>query len=127
MLGGRGLGKSGRWDGSEQGRVRVLMPDEYNRQPWAFFRWHGGSSWHGKDARLVFWMGRHWVLLTVGGFAVAGVVGFGVWWIYSRFLIYGEKRRKGGKVGNSLGWTQRIPLFRTTSAKAYELLERHEV
>ena len=119
---------AGRWDGSETGRVRVLMADEYNRQPWAFFRWHGGSSWHGKDARLVFWMGRHWVLLTVSGFLCAGVVGLCLWWIYSRFLIYGERRRKGGNPGwGSPSWTKRIPLFRTTSSKAYELLERHEV
>ena len=116
----------GRWDGSESGRVRVLMADEYNKQPWAFFRWHGGSSWHGKDARLVFWMGRHWMLLTASGFLAAGVIGLCIWWTYSRFLTYGERRRKGGAT-RSRAWTKRIPLWRTTSSKAYELVERHEV
>lgn len=104
------------------------MGDEYNKQPWAFFRWHGGSSWHGKDARLVFWMGRHWMLLTVCGFLVAGVVGLCMWWIYGRILLMGERRRRGGKMFSSVnGWVQRIPLFRKPSSKEYELVDRHEV
>lgn len=41
---------------SEQGRVRVLMPDEYNKHAWSFFKHYRGSSWHGKDAKLIFWV-----------------------------------------------------------------------
>lgn len=40
----------------EIGRVRILMPDEYNKHSWSFFTHHEGSSWHGKDARLIFWV-----------------------------------------------------------------------
>lgn len=40
----------------EIGRVRILMPDEYNKHSWSFFTHHKGSSWHGKDARLIFWV-----------------------------------------------------------------------
>ena len=122
-------GSSGRWNGMEETRVRVLMGDEYNKQPWAFFRWHGGSSWHGSDARLVFWMGRHWMLLTASGFLIAGVVGLGIWWIYGRVLLLGERRRKGGKSpwATAAGWTQRIVLLRRGSGKGYELIARHEV
>lgn len=112
------------------GRVRVLMGDEYNQKPWSFFRWHGGSSWHGKDARLIFWMGRHWMLLTACGFLVAGVLGLCMWWIYGRVLLLGERRRKGGATLTSFGkgpWVQRIPLWAAVSQKGYELLERHEV
>ncbi|CAF9915541.1 MAG: hypothetical protein ALECFALPRED_010240 [Alectoria fallacina] len=123
VLGG---GSAGGWDGSEAGRVRVLMGDEYNKQPWAFFRWHGGSSWHGKDARLIFWMGKHWMLLTACGFLIAGVVGLGLWWLYGRVLLLGERRRKGGKGVPSI-WAQRIPHWKTVSATAYELIDRHEV
>ena len=66
------------WEGSDYtGRVRVLMPDMYDKYEWSFFRTYEGNSWHGKDARFIFWMGRNWVLLTVVGFAVAGVVFFG--------------------------------------------------
>lgn len=121
---------------SEEGRVRVLLSDEYNKKPWSFFRWHGGSSWHGKDARLIFWMGRHWMLLTVSGFLIAGVLGLGLWWICGRVLVLGDRRRKAG---TSLGttswfgfggrWVGRIsPLWRRVSpGKGYELVERHEV
>ncbi|KAL9639186.1 MAG: hypothetical protein Q9164_001079 [Protoblastenia rupestris] len=132
---GKGLG---RWDGSESGRVRVLMGDEYNKKPWSFFRWHGGSSWHGKDARLIFWMGKHWMLITATGFLIAGIVGLALWWVYGRVLLIGERRRKGGQgimlsVGGIVGkgsWVvQRIPFLRKTSSKErYELIEsRHDV
>lgn len=127
VLGTTNAANAGRWDGSEAGRVRILMMDEYNKQPWAFFRWHGGSSWHGKDARLIFWMGRHWMLLTVSGFLVAGVVGLCLWWVYNRFILLGERRRKGGATRGAFPWPKRLPLWRMTGAKAYELLERHEV
>ena len=134
----------GRWDGREEGRVRVLMPDEYNRMPWSFFKWHGGSSWHGNDARLIFWMGRHWILLTAGGFLAAGILGLSAWWLYNRVWSLGECRKRrmpfshlrgslkvressAGGVGG--GWMDRLPLWRRRSegAKAYALVERHEV
>lgn len=38
-------------------------------------------------------MGQHWILLTVCGFAMAGVVGFGLWWAYSRMISFGSKYR----------------------------------
>ncbi|EDN05038.1 MIPC synthase [Histoplasma capsulatum] len=69
-------------------RVRILMPDEYNRHSWSFFTHHQGSSWHGKDARLIFWMGGHWMLLTALGFCLAGILGFCLWWAYGRLLFY---------------------------------------
>ncbi|EER28923.1 SUR1 protein, putative [Coccidioides posadasii C735 delta SOWgp] len=72
-------------------RVRVMMADEYNRHSWSFFTHHPGSSWHGKDARLIFWMGGHWVLLTVLGFILAGIVGAFLWWGYRRLIVLGSK------------------------------------
>lgn len=44
---------------SESGRVRILMPDEYNKHAWSFFKHYRGSSWHGKDAKLIFWVRVH--------------------------------------------------------------------
>lgn len=61
-------------------QVRLLMPDEYSKKAWAFFNISKGSSWHGKDAQTIFWMGRYWWLLTIFGFAVAGVIGSCLWW-----------------------------------------------
>ncbi len=43
-------------DRNEESRVRVLMPDEYNKHAWSFFTHHRGSSWHGKDAMFIFWV-----------------------------------------------------------------------
>ena len=97
-------------DGADGGRVRLLSPDDYSRHTWSFFKIYQGSSWHGKDARLIFWMGKHWMLLTCTGFLIAGVVGWGLWWAYMR--IFAQKRQ--GKMG-----------MRVRNAKqGYELVER---
>lgn len=80
---------------NEASRVRILMQDEYNRYTWSFFTHHVGNSWHGKDAQLIFWMGQHWLFLTVCGFTLAAVVGFSVWWIYGRLMLYSAKYRYG--------------------------------
>ena len=54
---------------SESARVRILMPDEYNKHAWSFFSHHRGSSWHGKDARLIFWVGSSSTLSTAPPFS----------------------------------------------------------
>ncbi|KAL1964192.1 hypothetical protein VTN77DRAFT_7150 [Rasamsonia byssochlamydoides] len=76
----------------DAGRVRVLMQDEYNRFSWSFFTHNRGNSWHGQDAQLIFWMGKHWLLLTFLGFILAGIVGFCLWWVYCRLLLLGQHR-----------------------------------
>lgn len=38
---------------------------------------------------------RYWVLLTVVGFILAGVVGFCMWWVYGRLLVAGQYRFRG--------------------------------
>ncbi|KAJ5543814.1 Mannosyl phosphorylinositol ceramide synthase SUR1 [Penicillium frequentans] len=75
---------------SESARVRILMQDEYNRFSWSFFT---GNSWHGEDARFIFWLGQHWVFLTTIGFALAGFVGICLWWIYGRVVLLGTHYR----------------------------------
>jgi len=114
---------------TESARVRILMLDEYNRHSWSFFSHHRGSSWHGEDARLIFWMGSHWMLLTALGFLAAGVVGFVLWWGYRRILLFGA--RKIQPRGSSKGGLRvSMPsLWRRSSGKPqYELVEsRHEV
>lgn len=121
MSSGRNIG-----DGASGGRVRILMKDEYNRFPWSFFSHHQGSSWHGKDARFIFWMGSHWMMLTLMGFLLAGVVGVGAWWAWNRALLLGQqgknKRREGGMWERAMGWS-----WRRGGKGGYELAERHEV
>ncbi|KAH0566407.1 hypothetical protein GP486_000190 [Trichoglossum hirsutum] len=136
-----------RSDPTEEGRVRILMPDEYNRHEWSFFTHHRGSSWHGKDAQLIFWvriaplplllrdeslisiqMGRHWLFLTVLGFATAGLVGLALWWAYSRVFLLGGSVPPKGTLRNST--VRRYPKFwrRLAGKERYDLVEnRHEV
>lgn len=40
-------------------------------------------------------MGQHWFLITLAGFAVAGVVGLCAWWIYTRFMSWSARYRYG--------------------------------
>ncbi|KAI9822280.1 MAG: hypothetical protein M1832_003103 [Thelocarpon impressellum] len=110
----------------EAGRVRILMPSEYSKQAWSFFEQKRGSSWHGDDARFIFWMGRHWMFLTACGFVAAALVGLGSWWVYGRLLLLGSRR--GLSFGFGRGRYALLPLSRRRgSAKGLmELDERHE-
>ncbi|KAI5294123.1 hypothetical protein KEM52_004671 [Ascosphaera acerosa] len=73
-------------DPDESHRVRVLMKDEYNRHSWSFFTYHKGSSWHGKDAQLIFWMGQNWMLLTVLGTTLVLAVGYVAYKCYTKVV-----------------------------------------
>ncbi|KAF7868785.1 uncharacterized protein EAF02_009521 [Botrytis sinoallii] len=98
----------------EAGRVRNLLPDEYNKHAWSFFNIVKGNSWHGKDAQTIFWMGKHWFLLTVAGFAIAGVVGGFLWLAWNMWVVRSGKSSRRG-----------MALWRRVSGKdRYELLDR---
>ncbi|TGO92436.1 hypothetical protein BPOR_0003g00340 [Botrytis porri] len=99
---------------NEAGRVRNLMPDKYNKHAWSFFNIVKGNSWHGKDAQTIFWMGKHWFLLTVAGFAIAGVVGGFLWLAWNMWVVRSGKSSRRG-----------MALWRRVSGKdRYELLDR---
>ena len=96
--------------------VRILMPDEYKGYAWSFFNISKGSSWHGKDAQTIFWMGKHWLLLTIAGFVLAGIVGGCLWWLWSMWIM---------STGRSSGGRRRFGLWRRfTGKERYELLDR---
>ncbi|KAL1304472.1 hypothetical protein AAFC00_003463 [Neodothiora populina] len=105
-------------DGADGSRVRILFPDEYNNHPWSFFTHHLGNSWHGGDVKLIFWMSRHWFVLTVAGFAIGGSAIFLVWWLYHKIML--------SKTPFTLAVARRLPKgWRRSSLKrtdAYELL-----
>lgn len=65
------------------------------------------------------------MMLTVMGFLLAGVVGVGAWWLWSRAIILGQqrskKKREGGVWERAIGWSWR------GGKGGYELAERHEV
>ncbi|CAG8977411.1 hypothetical protein HYALB_00007041 [Hymenoscyphus albidus] len=86
------------WDHTKPSEiVRILMPAEYKNHPWSFFNIAKGSSWHGKDAQTIFWMLKHWVFLTVAGFLIAGVVGIGLWFAWSEWVMNTGKRTSHGR------------------------------
>jgi len=98
--------------------VRILMPDEYKGHAWSFFNISKGSSWHGKDAQTIFWMGKHWLLLTVVGFAIAGVVGALLWWTWSSWVTKVGKTSAGRSNSGFTFWR------RITGKERYELVDR---
>lgn len=123
------------------GRVRVLMPDEYTKHPWSFFNTYKGDSWHGKDARFIFWMGKNWLLLVVVGTIVGLTLIFLIWTIYSRLLNGSASRRRAVPGGSPRGSprasayrvppSSRVPLWMRWSAglkkkQSYELVEQHD-
>lgn len=81
--------------------VRMLMPDEYAGNDWSMFVIAKGSSWHGDDARTIFWMGKHWLLLTVSGFAIGGLLIASMLVCWQRYVVgRGRWAKKGGKPGS---------------------------
>jgi inositol phosphorylceramide mannosyltransferase catalytic subunit len=113
------------------GRVRVLMPDEYSKHSWSFFNIFKGDSWHQGDAKLIFWMGQHWMFLTAAGFGLVGIIGLFGWWSYDRILLIAG-RRKYGPSGHSSPQLApkkkvRVSLWKRWAAKQeYELVEQHD-
>ena len=61
-------------------RVKVLVKGGADGDSYGFFKNLRGGGWHGKDVEVIFWMGRHWVLVTLAGFMVGwGVAGVLRW------------------------------------------------
>lgn len=79
----------------DQDHVRVLMPPEYRNNAWSIFYIAKGNSWHGKDAQTIFWMGKHWMLLTFSGFAVAGVVFVVMFYAWTAWIGTGRRDKNG--------------------------------
>ncbi|KAG0641678.1 nucleotide-diphospho-sugar transferase [Tuber brumale] len=109
-----------RWGTTEEGRVRVLMPEEYNKNPWSFFAVYKGSSWHSSDAKTIFWMGQHWLFLTVSGFSLAITLYLTGFWIYKRLHL----RNTNYTEQPSPWWW---PRRETAVGAGFKRLPKHEV
>ena len=116
------------------GRVRVLTPDDYFQRDTAFFDMYGGSSWHDDDAKLILWIGKHWLSTTVAGLSMAAVVGLCIWWAYGR-MVQPHKSGDDGSPGRArtrlpLYGGFRLPLWRAWNwrnvKRSYELMEQHD-
>ncbi|KAK4961275.1 CSG1/SUR1-like protein [Elasticomyces elasticus] len=110
-------------DGLDGGRIRLIFPDEYNGNDWSFFTHHKGDSWHRWDVRLIFWLGSHWILVTILGFIIGFSLLFAGWWLYTRLVGSTDMPRKG-----KTSFRSRLPFWRRGSPNHdYELVDRHEV
>lgn len=107
----------------EESRVRILMPDEYNTKPWSFFGVYKGSSWHRNDAKAIFWMGQHWLLITCAGFALAATLYVCGFYTYKRMHLRSNASYTAPPAGGFAwpwnGWTW--------SRGGYRRLPRHAV
>ncbi|KAL7266695.1 CSG1/SUR1-like protein [Rhizina undulata] len=108
-----------RWGVKEDARVRILMPQEYNKNPYSFFAVYKGSSWHRDDAKAIFWMGQHWLFLTFCGIALAAALYTFVWWIFKRSHI--RNTNYTDKTPSSRSW------YNFFGRAGYKRLSKHEV
>lgn len=99
-------------------RVRILMPDEYSKQTWSFFAISKGSSWHAGDAKAIFWMGQHWLLLTVCGIAIVGVLAIITWWSWKACLV------EGSHGGRHASWKPPSPVLEKRTRGWLRFLDR---
>jgi len=80
-------------------RIKVLVPGGTAGDSYGFFKNVQGGSWHGRETEVIFWMGRHWIFVTVFGFVIGfGVVGV-LWWIWTMM----GKRWRGRSVDEKRG------------------------
>lgn len=66
-------------------RIKVLVPRVMKGDSYGFFKNVQGGSWHGRETEFIFWMGRHWVLVTIVGFVIAFGVASVLWWLCKMF------------------------------------------
>ena len=87
-------------------RIKVLVPAATEGDSYGFFKNVQGGSWHEKDVEVIFWMGRHWVLVTVLGFVVGfGGTGF-LWWVFRMVGKRCRDRRVEEKRGRYELWIE---------------------
>lgn len=103
-------------------RLRILFPDEYNNHAWSFFTHHLGNSWHRTDVKVIFWLGNHWVFVTLVGFTV----GFTILGLVYKFFFLNKGYKQPGSPRFRSAYA-RLPFYRRISQKDVELNDRHEV
>ncbi|KAI8940789.1 hypothetical protein NX059_002053 [Plenodomus lindquistii] len=110
----------------DEDRVRILFPDEYNNHPWSFFTHHLGNSWHKTDVKIIFWMAKHWMFVTLVGF----VIGFSILGLLYKvfFLNQRSPSRPSSPTSPKFRFlSPRMPFYRRISQKSFELDDRHQV
>lgn len=86
----------------ELDRVRVLVDNKGDN--YGFFNNMQGGSWHGRDMELIFWMGRHAIVVTLAGFVIGFTVTGLVWWVIRRVARFWERERWREIGGQTVGY-----------------------
>lgn len=76
--------------------MRLLFP--YSTKPgesYGYLLNVQGSSWHRQDAEVIFWMGRHWALVTIAGFVIGFSVAGLTWLVIKKIAELRGERRYG--------------------------------
>ena len=118
------------------GRVRVLMPGDYYQNATSFFDLsYGGSSWHGRDAQFVLWMGQHIALTTIVGFALGSIACLCVWWVYMQMIkrkrnenpiLVGVGPLRAARQGKTWRWPKWTTIEPRMGPSEYALVEQTE-
>ncbi|KAE9367734.1 glycosyltransferase family 32 protein [Stipitochalara longipes BDJ] len=87
--------------------IKVLVPGGTAGDSYGFFKNVQGGSWHGRETEVIFWMGRHWVLVTIFGFVVAFGVTSLFWWVCIMFGKRWGRRPVCEKRGRYELWIER--------------------
>ena len=87
----------------------TMLPTElygkYDKGPAATMEHLHGSSWHGSDAKLVFWAERYWgALVALGGCAALALAA----WVYCRWGGGSGSTSWGGGPAFLLGIVKRV-------------------
>lgn len=116
------------WSGQEIDRVRLLLPDEATTKDWSFFLPFIGSSWHGPDAKILFFVGDHVLLIVFAGTVAVLTLLVGVYRLVAKLGAWNARRllRRRGRHPSPRGWRGSPRGFRKEGER-YGLIERHEV
>jgi inositol phosphorylceramide mannosyltransferase catalytic subunit len=90
-------------------KIWVLSRETHYQDTFGFFYNHEGGSWHGRDMAVIFWMGQHWLMVTVLGVGAGIGVCLAGWWCVKRF---------GGEEWEVRG-------YKPIMMGGYELIERN--
>ncbi|KAJ8611451.1 hypothetical protein MRB53_037970 [Persea americana] len=111
-------------DGASGGRVRILFPEQYMTGTSSFFTHHVGNSWHSYDVELMFWMLRHWIIITIVCFIVGFTMIFLAWLLYDGFIVRNAEKkpwRKPTRARRFSFWSKE------RSEEEQDVLNRHAV
>ncbi|KAI9858265.1 MAG: hypothetical protein M1813_007539 [Trichoglossum hirsutum] len=118
--------------GDERVRVLGVEEGEVGGGKWGFWihAQGGGSSWHGRDAKVIFWMESHWKLLALFGFLLTGFFLLFLYRLYAHLSFFQAPTRYRRKSITTSPSQRLLDIFSSlspSSPSARERLEEHRI